>query len=240
MGSACASSIQAIEKLKQNLGLPDRFLEEEPQRISTDFNVNSYLSVLRHISIEPGYVLDFVYFSDELGGKPLVYARPTSQLPFSTYSEFIASVGVPSYEERSYMYLEHAHDFMQYIKSDDTEAGYLELIELATLMDQFYLFWHGLYNDAIFFCGEGDFGKVDEALSRFDLELPDDVRLAAQGIDFVPVVSIGDDSALIRYVYFTKWGGFVEVWYEVSRGYPHQVLDGGDRLLVEYDCGISF
>jgi hypothetical protein len=109
--------------LTQNLTFPDRFHEGNPIKTDDDFDANSYLSVLNHLSIETGYELDFVYFRDGVGGKPLVYARKTDQAPYETYAEFTAVAGEPSYWEGSYGYLEHAHDCMALIKTDDTEVG---------------------------------------------------------------------------------------------------------------------
>ena len=78
-----------------------------PAKADGDFDVNSFLSVLDHLSLEEGYALDFVYFSDDLGGKPLVYARESDQPPFAAYTEFIDSKGGASFWERSYDTLEY-------------------------------------------------------------------------------------------------------------------------------------
>jgi hypothetical protein len=127
---------------------------------------------------------------------------------------------------------------MTLIMTDDSEEGYLQLVILATLVDQFYLFWHGLYNDSIVMCDPSDIEKAIDAVERFDIQLPDDVVQAAEQISFEPLARLDQETASVRFVTFTKWGGFVEVWYVISREYPHHVLDGGNRILVEYDCGV--
>jgi hypothetical protein len=237
---ACKESVAGIRTLTQDLEFPERFYEPDPIKTDDDFNVNSYMSVLNHLSIEPGYVLDFVYFGDDLGGKPLVYARQTDQTSYETYAEFLEAIGASYSGERSYGYLGHAHDFMEKIETDDTAEGYLQLITLATLVDQFYLYWHALYHDEIFLCDRSDLDKVVAEIESFDIEVPEELMAEAQSLSFTPTVLLEEDTATIRYIFFTKWGGFIESWYTVTRKYPHQVIDGGGDQLIEYDCGINF
>jgi hypothetical protein len=46
-------------------------------------NVNSYFSVLNHLSIKPGYTLDLVFQKDGLGlTSSYIYARPFDQKPY--------------------------------------------------------------------------------------------------------------------------------------------------------------
>jgi len=240
MGAACSESMTTWLSLTKDLTFPERFAEADPVKTDEDFDVNTYFTAFNHLSMEPGYVLDFVYFTDGLGGKPLVYARPTDQKPYETYSEFIEAAGQPSYGERSYDYLEHTHDFLDYVRTDDTEEGYLQFLMLANLVDQFYLFWHALYNDAIFMCGEADMARVFAEVKNFNIELPEEVIEAAGNLNFEPTVLLEEETATVRYIYFTKWGGFIEMWYTLTREYPHQYVDSDGQLLIEYDCGILF
>lgn len=240
MEEVCAASIFGIDELKKDLGFPDHYMEENPKKQEGDFDPNSYFTVLNRLSILPGYTLDYVYFNDYLGGKPLIYARPIDQEPYATYEDFIDAVGDTSYEEKSYDYLENAHAYMDYIQTDDTAEGYLQFVILATLGDQFYLFWHALYNDDIFMCISADIDKVIAEVDSFGIEFPDDVAKEAESIDFEPAVTLDEKTATVQFVIFTKWGGFIEVWYKITREFPHTVVDGGSRVLVEYDCGIMF
>ena len=236
----CQQSVTGMRNLTRNLEIPEGYFEEGPIRTEDDFDVNSYFSVLNHLDMEDGYVLDFVYFLDHLGGKPLIYARPINKAPYQTYAEFIEAVGEPTYIESSYGYLEHAHDFMEFIRTDDTAEAYLQLIILAVLVDQFYLFWHGAYNDLIFLCDISDIDQVIDEVAYFGAEIQPSILEGAQQLDVAPYVSLEDDKVTIRYMIFTKWGGFIDNWYTVTREFPHTAIDGGSEVLIEYDCGINF
>jgi hypothetical protein len=240
LDEVCHTSVRGMVALFKNLEFPDRFSDGDPVRQSDDFNPQSYFNVLTHLSMEPGYVLDFVYFVDDLGGKPLVYARPEGQTPYAYYSDYISAVGEPPYREVSYDYLYHAHDYINYVHCDGTPEGFFQLLVLAQLMDQFYLYWHGYYNDYIILCDSQDLVFVDDELDVGDLELPSYSRSQAELLDFRPVVIIEQDSVIVNYSLFTKWGGFINQWYELSREEIPEILDGGYELLIEYDCGIYF
>jgi hypothetical protein len=67
-----------------------------------DFKPSQYFEVHNDLRMQPGYVLDYVYFSDDLGGKPLVYARKSYAKPFETYDEYLASINEVQTDERSY------------------------------------------------------------------------------------------------------------------------------------------
>lgn len=240
LAAACRDTVDELRALTGGLELPDHFEEVMPAKSDDDFDVNSFFSALDHLSLEEDYTLDFVYFSDELGGKPMVYAREIDQPSFATYTEFIESKGGPSFWERSYGTLEYAFEYLDYVHVDDTEEGYLQFAQLVTIADQFYLFWHGLYHDEVIMCDQSDVEKAIAEVEGFDLELPDEIVAEAQKLDFEPTVTLDDENATIRFVIFTKWGGFIDVQYALTREYPHRLVDASYEALVEYDCGISF
>jgi hypothetical protein len=229
-----------MRALTQNLDLPDHFLQEDPTKTKEDFDVNSLFSALDHLALTEGYTLDFVYFADDLGGKPLIYARATDQTPYATYSEFIEAAGGASYWERSYASLEHAYDYLDFIGTDDTPNGYFQFIVMATVGDQFHLYWHSLYHDEVIMCDISDIEKAAEEVQSFDIELPESIIAEAQALDLEPTVYLDEETATVRFVLFTKWSGFIEVWYTLTREFPHTLVDGGSQVLIEYDCGISF
>jgi hypothetical protein len=53
-------------------------------------------------------------------------------------------------------------------------------------------------------------------------------------------VIIKEDSVIVRFVSFTKWGGFYENVYEMDIDNPLNLLDVNFNPLIEYDCGILF
>jgi len=193
--------------------------------------------------VERGYVLDYVYLSDYLGGKPLIYARPKDQPAYTSYAEYIEAIG--GTEQRSYEYLKNAIDYLEHIEIDDTAEGYFQFVALSIMGDQFDLSWHGGYNDTKIVCDQKGLESVLKEtavlLSNFDDKVPENVRQAAQKIDFEPKVEFLDETTVIvRIVTYSKWGGFVEEKYTISRKFPHTIIDWKTETLVEYDCGVRY
>lgn len=236
----CRNIIDGLYSLKQDLGLPDHYTAENSVRQATDFDPNQYFQVFTHLKMKPGYTLDFIYFQDELGGKPLVYARKSNTAPFPTYEEFLKSYGEEMSGERSYAQLNHAFDYLEQVQIDKTPESYYEFVLLAFLGDQFYLQWHGLYNDSRVFCEPKDLQFVDEDMKDFDLEFPAEVNNSIEQIDFEPTILITDETVSVRIVAFTKWGGFWENIYVMDKENPLNLRDIQSNTLLEYDCGINF
>lgn len=240
MSNECRTVVDGLYNLKKDLGLPDHFTEENPVRLDSEFNPNSYFSVFTHLKLTSGYKLDYIYFNDELGGLPLVYARKSSSAPFQSYADLLMSFGEEFEGERSYGQLRHKYDYLEQIHIDETPESYFEFVTLAFLGDQFYLWWHGLYNDSMVLCDPSDMQYVDAEMKGFDIEFPQDVKDRIEKIDFSPVVIVGESDVTVRFVTFTKWGGFFENVYVMDKENPMQLLDVQFNPLIEYDCGISF
>lgn len=240
MANQCRQVIDGLYNLRKDLGLPDHFTSENPFRQSSDFNPNTYFQVFTHLTIASGYTLDYVYFNDELGGLPLVYARKTSSAPFRSYAELLQSFGEEVESERSYGQLRHKYDYLEKIQIDKTPESYFEFTVLALQGDQFYLWWHGLYNDLKVLCDPRDMQYVNADMQDFGIEFPQDVSDRIEEIDFSPLVILGEKDITVRMVTFTKWGGFFENIYVMDKDNPAQLFDVRFNPLVEYDCGINF
>lgn len=240
IGDECRVVIDGLYALKKDLGLPKHFTSENPFRQETDFDLNQYFQVLTHLKITSGYKLDYVYFNDELGGLPLVYARKSSDAPYQSYSELLQFYGEEISGDRSYGELLHKYDYLEQIRIDKSPESYFEFVTLAFLGDQFYLWWHGLYNDAKILCDNSDMSYVDEEMAGFDIEFPPNVKDRLAQIDFMPVVLVDETKVTVRFVAFTKWGGFFENVYVMDKENPIQLLDVQFNPLIEYDCGINF
>jgi hypothetical protein len=240
MSNECRAVVDEFYNLKKDLELPEYFLSENPFRQALDFNPNDYFQVLPHLNIASGYELDYIYFNDELGGLPLVYARKSNASPFKSYGELLNSFGEEVEGERSYMQLRHKYDFLEQIQIDETPESYFEFVTLAFLGDQFYLFWHGLYNDSIILCDAGDMQFVDAEMQGFEIEFPQDVKDRIDKIDYSPAVVVEGNEVTVRFVTFTKWGGFFENVYVMDKNDPLHLIDVIFNLLIEYDCGIFF
>jgi hypothetical protein len=118
--------------------------------------------------------------------------------------------------------------------------GFLQLVLFDTMKGRFNLYWHSAYCDRHFIATPSGLDAIISNISDPLLPLSGSQKRAAQRIDPAPEVLIGDEMVDIRVTWFTKWGGFNETHYVLSREYPHLILSTESQNLVEYDCGIMF
>jgi hypothetical protein len=183
--------------------------------------------VLDHLSMVPGYILDYVFRYDGMGGYPVLYARPVGQPPYATEADLTSSG-----ESTSYMDL---------IQTDDTPESYFQFLVLAMVGKQFYLFWHANYNDSQIVCDKGDVTGIVASLDGdfgYRISLASRVR-AVLLKDVGPTVNIGEQTVEVRFVTFTRWGGFYQETYTLSRSMPHTIQDVQEKNLVPYECGVT-
>lgn len=234
-------TVDAFAALTSGLEIPPQFefdWQGEAVRTGDEFDVNEYFSVLNHLSMEPGYVLDYVYYGELMGGKPYLYAREASSPRYSTAFEYYDAVGG---SQSFYEFLGQLEDdYLDHVQTDGTAEGFFQLTVLQTMGGQFYLFWHAEYDDATVVCNRAGLEAVLAEANQFGSPVPAEVREEAQQLDLEPQVQFMDDSAIVRVVVFTKWGGFIEVRYTFSRSFPHRLLGMESETLVPYDCGVMF
>ena len=199
------------------------------------FDVNDYFSVLTHLSMQPGYTLDYIYHSSGSGAAPFLYARKTDSQPYTMLDELAATYPDHEYWSES----DHYNDYLAYVRADDSEEAYFQYVVLEIMGGQFYLVWHAGYNDATIMCNSMALDQKT-ALSYFDITLPPEVQQKAAKLDVSPKVEIGKDTVNVRVVIFTKWGGFIEEIYTITRTFPHTIKDIKVNTLVKWNCGIMF
>ncbi len=226
--STCRLTLDAMSALAGRLEFPANFQTENPVKTGGEFDVMQYFSILDHLSMQPGYVLDYVYHYDGMGGYPVLYARPAGQVPYATEADMIAGGASKNY--------------LDYVQTDDTPESYFQFVVLAMMGGQFYLFWHANYNDLQIVCDKaavtgivsslnGDFGYRISLVSRVRALLLKDIG---------PSVKIGEQTVEVRFVTFTLWGGFYEETYTLSRSMPHTIQGVQKKNLVPYECGVMF
>lgn len=222
--------VDAFAGLNGSQDLPDHLMQEDAEKNGSEFDVNEYFAVLDHLSMEPGYVLDYVYIYDGMGGYPVLFARPEDHPAPATYAEYAAALEAGDVDA----------DYPSRIQADGTEEGFFQFVVLNEIGGQFYLFWHANYFDTVIVC---DPETIEDIVSR-----PDDYgnpftrkqKREARAIDPAPVVEMGDDSVMVQVITFSDWGGFGRGTYKISKSFPHTILDSDFEVLVEYDCGIMF
>jgi hypothetical protein len=202
------------------------------------FDANDYFGLLAHLSMEQGYVLDYVSYIEWMGGEPILYARPETEPRYQIFAEFTEATGTTISARSRY-------DYLNWVQTDGTPGGYLELILLRIMGGQFYLYWHANYNDHQVVCDSAQLQEIVSELrectgDESDYCLTQKQVRQAKELQVEPVVEFEDDGVRIQVVIFSKWGGFVQQTYTVRQSYPHKVLDRSAEVLVPYDCGIQF
>jgi len=231
----CRGAVDGMEALIGDLVTPDYFIDEamsgnEVAKTGTEFDVMEYFTVLDHLSMQEGYVLDYVYRGDSMGGLPVLYARLEDQEPYSVFSEFAEAQG------------ESTTSYLDSVEFDGTPDGYFQFVILDVMASQFYLFWHANYNDYQIVCDAEDVEAIIADAGDGDMGLPmsEEAQEAARQLQVEPVVTWTPDVAQVEVVLFTRWGGFARWTFTISREFPHTIQDITSETLVEYDCGIMF
>lgn len=226
----CYETITAVSELRSGLKIPKYFGQENPAKQGGEFDPNRYFDAFTHLRMQDGYVLDFVYHQDGLGGFPLLYARPVEQAPYATEADYRASTTDQA-------------DYLSFILPQDSPEGYFEYAAFATLANQFYLDWHANYNDWQVLCGQDDIEAIIQSLNSedaFGIPMTATQKRQARAIDSPqPSVELTNETAIVKLLVFTKWGGFYRRTLTIPRA-DHSIVDEQDEPLVEYDCGIMF
>jgi len=222
-------TVDAMVELRQDLSFPEHFKGDNPARTGDEFDVSQYFTVLQHLSMEPGYVLDYVYQLDPLGGLPVLYARKADEPAYRTVAEYTEA------NERG-----AAGPYLDHIQVDGTPEGFFQFVVLRIMGSQFYLYWHAAYNDTQIICTPEALEALLSRPTMFGQELPANVKRAARKLNVAPVVEMGTDTVTVRVVIFTNWGGFIRRSYTISRQSPHQILTEEEETLVEYKSNVVF
>jgi hypothetical protein len=221
-------------------------------------NVNGYFSVLNHLSIKPGVILDLVFYGDyDSDGNfiygpadpfPRIYARPVNQKPYASYYEFGKAIPEFSYPNESIIPLLDLqaayYYYLNSVRTDNTSDGFFQMVLLGILGGQFNDQMRDWYDDTIVMCNQADIDLAAAETKKygeenhFDLTLPDQVVQDAHKQSMEPIVDLGKDTATVRIVTFSKWSGFIETRYELTRAFPHQLVGEWQQSLVPYDCGV--
>lgn len=216
--------IDAIKEVQKKFVVPrDR---KDIPNVKTSLDVNDYFRILKNISMEKGWMLDYLYWIDGLGSYPVIFAKKEGEdIAFlEKYKK--------DYRLRS--------EYLTHIKTDGTGDGYFQFVVLSIIGDQFGLGWHANYHDGIITCTkdavENVFKKRNDNFFRFD----ENFMKNARNIDPTLSVTFNGDQAVVRIVHFTSWGGFIELTYFIAKSFPHKVIRMDKKVLVPFECGIVF
>jgi len=247
--------VDEVVKLTAHLTIPEHFNTSIPRRIGHEFDVMEYFSILPHLSMQEGYVLDYVYWHHGGGAEPVLYTRKVTETCYETSKEYEKAGGLLIGSRENYRafeslsvddiensknnryflkaFITYCNAFLEKIHIDDTEQGYFEFIVLKLLGPQFYLEWHANYYDDVLICSKRALHQVLEKNA-----VSDDVKEAAMDIDIRPRIHITPHEATVEVVVFTKWGGFLRERFVITREFPHTIHMKKPEDLVFYWCGI--
>lgn len=224
-------TIDALQALHKQLEAPEHLMVKDSRKIGGEFEASEYFTVLKHLSLEPGYVLDWVYCYDGMGGSPVLHVRPEEKPAYETCSAY-REANPDSYWGA----------YAEKIKADGTPESFFELALLRVMGGQFYLFWHSGYNDTRVLCDRESLEATVQRIrdTGYDDQFTNSARRRALRLDPQPVVEFKGDEVSISLLTFTDWGGFIGRTLVARRQYPHEIRDAEREVLVPYDCGIQF
>ncbi len=236
----CSSVVADLHQLIDSVEFPERLAQGDYSRQPGDFDPNRYFTILAHLRMEDGYALDYVYNGNEMGGRPVIYVRKMDADPFRTYEEYLSTTG--GVEPTSPAVSFRSGDYLQHVQVDGSPESYLEYNILSVYADRFYQFWHANYNDWRVVCSSADVELINQDITSHysELSLPENVVQRAMQADLNPSVVMTDGSVSVRYVVFSKWGGFVEKIYTMDRNDPFHLVGKSENTIIQYNCGIMF
>ena len=93
-----ADRVERFHGLRMGFQLPAHLGEKDAPRLGKgspdEFDPARYFEIFDHVTMEPGFVLDWVYDFEFLGGEPVLYARKVGDPAFRRISELRAAVRV--------------------------------------------------------------------------------------------------------------------------------------------------
>lgn len=227
--AAWQQTVDDLKDLQRAQGIPDH-LWQTGIRDGTEFDVQEYLTILDHLSVEAGWALDYGYQAGGDRGYPILYARPADDPPYATYEEYQLAVAADPDREPVAPYLHR-------IVLDGTPAGFFQYVVLEVMGGQFYLHWHAGQNDGRIITTRT---RLEEIIDGVAGEMGPEAASQGRDADPTPRVSIQDDVAVVQVLVFTRWGGLLRRTYTISREFPHRILGVEVGVVAECDCGIPF
>jgi len=226
------SAVDEIRELTRGQPLPTNCGDPDMPVLVGGFDPNRLLTPLKHLELREGMTLDFVYWYDEMGGLPVLYAREEGDPPFESFSAYQADVAGD----------QSSKNYLEFLEGDGSEEAYFQWVLMEMMGDQFYLYWHAGYNDAEIIASSERLEEVVDELTdtTFGYPLSTSQKQQALKLDPAPVVEIKGDNVTVRVVWFTKWGCFFETTYTLTASAPNQVIDAQTQELVPYNCQVMF
>ncbi|HNW35447.1 MAG TPA: hypothetical protein PKM25_10980 [Candidatus Ozemobacteraceae bacterium] len=214
----------------QRMAIPKGLLSKKGPFEKGDYDPNGFLALFPRLSLEKGRVLDFVYDLQDLGGHPIVYARPGNRASFAGLAEFRKE-----YPRRYFLGDDVRFDpfYLGSIRTDGTPDGFLQLAMMVMRGEQFYIWWHAAYSILWPVMNR-------ETLDDIARIFPQDQRKRVGEVDFTPHVKMNTESVTVEYVVFNAWQGFKRIIWTVGREFPHRFIKVDEKILLPYKSPVQF
>ncbi len=207
------------------------------------FDPNTYFTVLTHIGMKPGYVLDYVYWADGLGSHPCLYARRAKE-PRKKIGSLEGLSGEEMKKRREKLEEICGKGPLSFMTVDGSAQGFFELSVFLKLAGQFRLVWHAAYNDTRIITSAEDVNRVAAEVNSFGARKePDPNRklwVKAKKWFTPPEVVLTPETAEVSLTTFTKWGGFTRIKETFERNAPYARISREVLDIIPFDCGIRF
>lgn len=232
-----ANSMEAL----QPEDTPENLKTSGSSKVGGEFDVNAYFSVLKHVSMHEGYVLDYVYVSDGAAGGPVLYVRAADGTPFSTYSEYREAThqNTKASNDNSLIWLVKDSAtglFGNKISIDNTSEGFFEYALIQTVSNSFYLYGGAARGKKYIVSEESKIESIIDYLeSEGAYNLDDKSKNAMRSLDVTPGVTITESKATVTFVVFTEFNGFVRHTYTIEKEYPHYIIIHNEEVLARLE-----
>jgi hypothetical protein len=228
-------------KALQPTVVPDNLLSANSTKNGMEFDVNADFSVLKHLSMQEGYVLDYIYLSNGADGGPILYVRSTEAEPFKTYDEYKEAThqNPRSASDNSLIWLvkdAKTGVFGNKISADGTKDGFFQLALLQALGNQFYLLGGAQINDKRLVCETEELEKIlNEIQTTANVTLTDDFVKSAHDLELKPEISTKETLVTVTFTTFSKYGGFYREIVTMMKTYPNIITDRQSQLILSFD-----
>lgn len=219
--------VEEMTALTGNLQTPEHLLQPDAVKTGEEFDVSAYFEVLDRLSMEQGYVLDYVYWYDDMGAHPVLHARRAADPPFENHAAYVAARG----KEAPLAYLDH-------VQVDGTAGGFYQLVVLRLMGEQFYLWWHATMNDTSIITSRASLQAHQQVVEGNCTEPFDPVLEAASQLALEPEVRFENDLVVVNLHTSSSYSGVQRTTFSISRDFPHTFVEESTETLIEYFCGV--
>lgn len=184
------------------------------------FDPNVFLKVLKNIKLKDNYVLDYYIFQvDAFGGSPILYARNINDKPFINYMDHRNKL-LDVYGDE---YYKDPYKVENFIELNKTEQSYFEYAIFSVLSDQFYLAWHGYYNDWQIVCTKEKLTKVLNNVIYYPENSGDSLKAIRIKKSLEPIFEDRGDMMKVSINMFSKWGGLITRKFFINKKSPYTI-----------------